>query len=146
MIFLDNVVFVIGWRTGEGNQRGVNGSQSKFLKEVFAYIPKSTQRISLLEWSKSHSYSEAIGPWKRDRNWNHTESTPRCKKSHKRWPKLNQQSLTASPIIPRTSCGRDRETTIRVQWKLRKLEPLIRWLMNKTGTELLTKAHYKNHK
>jgi hypothetical protein len=50
----------------------VNGSQSKFLEANSAYIPKSTQRSSLLTWPRSHSYRKSIVPQNRIRNHKNT--------------------------------------------------------------------------
>jgi hypothetical protein len=52
-------------RTEDGDQREVNGSQSKFLQWNLAYIPKSTRTLSLVTRPRPPSYRQAIGL----RNW-----------------------------------------------------------------------------
>jgi hypothetical protein len=61
-VFTSVTEFVIHcWRTGEGDQRGGGGEWEpiKIPRGNSAYIPKSTQRPSLLTRSRPHSYSRA---------------------------------------------------------------------------------------
>jgi hypothetical protein len=105
-----------------------------------AYVPKQTQRVSLLTRSRSHSYRRANGPRNRTRDSGITaEDHNRSKQSHV-WVYGDQDWITKqlklSRTFHRTHCGRVWETTVRVWFGLRKVEPLIQWLQNNTGFHL----------
>jgi hypothetical protein len=87
------------WRTGEGDQRGVNESQSKFLVGNLACILKSIWRSSLLTRLRPHRYREAIG----SQNWvrNRSGNTNRCCQEHvwDWWQKSDQKSIQVILVI-----------------------------------------------
>jgi hypothetical protein len=72
---------------------------TKILRGNLAYVPNSTRHASLLARPRPHSYCEAIGPQKCDRNGNHNGSTPRCKKGMSKTT-IDQNRTTKTHSLP----------------------------------------------
>jgi hypothetical protein len=129
------------WRTKEVNQRGWM-REINILDDNLTYIPKQTQRISLLTRWRTHNYWTTIGSWNRIRN--HNENMNRYTQSDK-WVYGNKNRatwpLTASEIFHQIYYRRDKESTIKPYKTLEKLESYNRWLKNKTRTQVITKTN-----
>jgi hypothetical protein len=114
------------------------------------YVPKLTQRPSLLTRPRPHSYRETIGP----RNWirkyrNTAEDNNRCKPRHVREygaQKRIKRQLKSSQLFHRIFGGRIREITTEERFVPRTLEsfdPVTQELYPRTST--CNNPHNKNH-